>query len=499
MSPPNLAEERFRVWLAGLGKPRLTGLSREYARLAFEGGLSVLRDGAPQAIPPALTAVVDEPERQRARADLAHRLLRGIVRTLRYHLGGIGRSEADALLAGLSPWERELCDLTWREGEYVAIARADLFTDSAGVDRPLEMNATIPAMQAYSDVAAQAFLRAVGGLAGLSRERIDALARRNGSNSDDLRRSLLAHHERLGGRGDGARMAMVARAQDPQSTELAALCRSFNAAGLEAHRCTPDQIGLDEQGRATLLGKPLDLIYRHVFARRIEPASALGRIAREPARHHLLNPVNSQLEMKSVFAELSAAAAEPALAHAIGFEPDELAAAATIPWSRRLGRAPTPDPSGAAVANLLAFAQANPRRLVLKRSWGYGGTSVLLGDEIETESGQQRARDILGTAEAREVSWQDLLEHCAQRGGYVVQERVELATQRHLVAGDGEPVWLDWYVDVSAYTNLGVEPRPTGAVRRGSKSRIVNIVGGGGLVPVILRPVMEELLEAVGV
>ncbi|MHB8418676.1 MAG: hypothetical protein ACYDCL_11400 [Myxococcales bacterium] len=497
MSGPNPAEQRFRVWLSGLPPDRLRALSGEYARLAFEGGLAVLREGTAKPIPPALTAAVDEPERQRARADLAHRLLRGVVRTVRHYLGGAGRAEAPSVLSGLSPWERELCDLTWREGEYVAIARADLFTDAAGADRPLEMNATIPAMQAYSDVAAQAFLRAVGGAAGLSRERLDALARANGSNSDDLRRSLLAHHERLGGRGDGARIALVARAGDPQSTELAALQRAFAGAGLEAHRCTPEQIELDGQGRAALLGRPLDVIYRHVFARRIEPSSALGRIAREPARHHLLNPVNSQLEMKSIFAELSAASADPAHAAAIGLTPEEAAAAASIPWSRRLSVGRTTDPFGAAV-DLLAFAAENAPRLVLKRSWGYGGTSVLLGDEIETEAGQRRARDIAGRP-VEGISWRSLVEHCARVGGYIVQQRVELRPERHLVAGEDGPTWADWYVDVSAYTNLGVEPRPSGAVRRGSSSRIVNIVGGGGLVPIVLRPVMEELLAALGV
>ncbi len=499
MSPPNLAEERFRVWLAGLDRARLGELSREYARLAFEGGLAVVREGVARPIPPALTAAVDEPERQRARGELARQLLRGIVRTCRHYLGGAGKPEAPAVLAGLSPWERELCDLTWRDGEYVAIARADLFTDAAGIDRPLEMNATIPAMQAYSDVAAQAFLRAVGAAAGLPRAKIDSLARRNGSNSDDLRRSLLAHHERLGGRRDGARVAMVARAGDPQSTELAALARAFEGAGLETHRCTPDQIGLDAEGRATLLGRPLDLIYRHVFARRIEPSSALGRIAREPSRHHLLNPVNSQLEMKSVFAELSAASADPARAAALGLEPDEIAAAAAIPWSRRLAPGATTDPSGKPVGDLLAFAAENAGRLVLKRSWGYGGTSVLLGDEIETDAGQRRARDIAGAPEGTTLSWPALLEHCARTGGYVVQERVELRTQRHLVAGDGDPEWADWYVDVSAYTGTGAEPHPGGSVRRGSRSRIVNIVGGGGLVPVIVLPVMEEILAALGV
>ncbi len=502
MSGANLAEERFRVWLGSLPTEKLRVLGESYGELALAGGLAVVKgDGSAHPIPPALTAVVDTPARLAARARLAHQLLSGIVRVARYYLGGPGKPQADAVLEGLSPWERQLCDLTWPAGEQVAIARVDLFTDDQGVDRPLELNATIPAMQAYSDVCAQAFLRAVGDVIGLERATTDRLSRENGSNTDDLRRSLVAHHRRLGGQSDQPSLAMVARAGDPQSTELSALATQFRAAGLDAHRCTPEQLELDASGRALLLGHPIDLIYRHIFARRIDPESALGRIVREPERHHLLNPVNSQLEMKSLFAELSDASANRALAEAVGLTDEELAAAALIPWSRRLFPHRTHGPDGTEL-DLIPFVKQSPARIVLKRSWGYGGTSVLLGDEIESVSGQKRAADILGRevgSSGADIEWPELVDHCVAAGGYIVQERVALFSQRHLVAGKGEPHWADWYVDVSSYTNLGVEPRPTGSVRRGSASRIVNIVGGGGLVPVITEPVMEELLRAIGV
>ncbi len=503
VSGKNLAEERFRVWLDRLRPENLRALGEDYAQLALDGGLAVVKgDGSIHPIPPALTAVVDTSDKLAMRADLARSLLSGVVRTARYYLGGAGRPQVAAVLPGLSPWERELCDLTWPAGEQVAIARADLFTDDEGVDRPLELNATIPAMQAYSDVCAHAFLRAVGNVAGLTQATTDRLGRENGSNSDDLRRSLVAHHQRLGGASDKPRLAMVARAGDPQSTELAALCTHFREAGLDAHRCTPEQLELDAQGHATLVGRRVDVIYRHIFARRIDPQSALGHIVREPEKHHLFNPVNSQLEMKSLFAELSAASTHRGLAQAIGLTEAEVAAAALIPWSRRLFAHRTSGPDGGAELDLVQFVQQNPSRIVLKRSWGDGGTSVLLGDEIEIVSEQRRAAEIMGR-DPREsgaaIGWHELIDHCVATGGYIVQERVALFSQRHLVAGRGDPHWADWYVDVSSYSNLGVDPRPTGSVRRGSASRIVNIVGGGGLVPVITEPVMAELLRAIGV
>ncbi len=494
-----LSEERFHVWLRGLPPERLAALSAEYARLAFEGGLAVVREGTARPIPPALTPVVADGARLAARAALARGLLSGLVKAARYLMTAAPEAERGAVLAGLSPWERALCSSTWRAGEAVAIARADLFTGEDGADRPLEMNATIPAMQGYSDIAAQAFLRAVGRAAELSRDQVARMSRENGSNCDDLRRSLLAHYARLGGAGRSPVMAIVARSGDPQCTELAALCANFRAAGVDAQRCTPEQIRLDERGRATLLRHPVDLIYRHIFARRIDPESDLGRIAREPEKHRLLNPVNSQLEMKSLFAELSAAAAGEERADAFGLFGDERDAASAIPWTRRLAPGDAVGPSGERLGDLPAFVAENGGRLVIKRSWGYGGTSVVLGDDLASPEGQARAREVVGREGGDAVSWEEVVGHCAARGGYIVQERVALSPSRHLVALPEGPKWQSWYVDVSAYTNLGAEPAPAGAVCRGSAGRIVNIVGGGGLVPVIRDSVMEELLAALGV
>ena len=136
---------------------------------------------------------------------------------------------------------------------------------------------------------------------------------------------------------------------------------------------------------------------------------------------------------------------------------------------------------------------------MLKRSWGYGGTSVLLGDEIDTPEGQRRAHDLADAPGTATLEWDELLKRCGAKGGFVVQRKVALTPRSHLVVGPDGPEWASWYVDVSAFTNLGVEPRPTGGVLRGSKSRIVNIVTGGGLVPAIRSDVMADLLQALGV
>jgi len=45
------------------------------------------------------------------------------------------------------------------------------------------------------------------------------------------------------------------------------------------------------------------------------------------------------------------------------------------------------------------------------------------------------------------------------------------------------------------FTNLGIPFHPTGGAVRGSQSRIVNILGGGGLAPLIREEVLTQLLR----
>jgi hypothetical protein len=54
------------------------------------------------------------------------------------------------------------------------------------------------------------------------------------------------------------------------------------------------------------------------------------------------------------------------------------------------------------------------------------------------------------------------------------------------------------YVDLSAYTNTGPAPRPSGGAVRASESRIVNILGGGGLSPLVRTDVLDALLHPEG-
>jgi hypothetical protein len=175
--------------------------------------------------------------------------------------------------------------------------------------------------------------------------------------------------------------------------------------------------------------------------------------------------VNGLLEAKALFARLSECAEDEALAARAGLDPRERAAAARLPWTRRR--------DAALVPRLLAERE----RYVLKRSWDYGGKSVFLGAEAGAE----------GWASAVEAALAD-----GRGGGFVAQERI-FAARRPATRIAPEGITRgDLYRDLSTYCGLGPS-RPDGSVVRAAASPIVNILGGGGLAPVVPEDVLEAL------
>ena len=114
---------------------------------------------------------------------------------------------------------------------------------------------------------------------------------------------------------------------------------------------------------------------------------------------------------------------------------------------------------------------------MLKRSWDYGGKSVHLGGEQS------------------DAAWARVVEAAlADRrgGGFVAQERI-VAGRRPAtrITADGVER-AELYRDISTYTGLGPSA-PSGSVVRAAASPIVNILGGGGIAPVLPAEVMDAL------
>jgi hypothetical protein len=453
----------------------LEAVGRAAAEEAWKGGMTVLRpDGTVVPIP-----LVAEPEALAAEelarlAAEARAILSGSVKLARALLAQGDDRDREALLGPFQGLEAEAMARLFEEAPVPALlARVDFLRPasvpddgpaasvpddgpaSAAAPRALELNATIPAMPAYADLAAHCWLRAAARKRGLPPRVAEDLVAACGSNMEDFRATLQAYYELRGGTRARPSIAVVARPGDAQIGELRRLAAHFRQMGHEAQNLVPDDCEPEKW----------DFLYRHVWAHRTPPASPFARALRAPGKFVLANPVNGLLEAKALFARLSECAEDARLAALAGLDEEELGVARRLPWTRRLDAALAP--------RLLERRES----FVLKRSWDYGGKSVHLGAEMGPDDWKR----------AVEAAVSD-----TRGGGFVAQERV-FAGRRPATRVAPEGVTRVALVrDVSTYAGLGpVSPR--GSVVRAAASPIVNILGGGGLAPVIPADVLSRL------
>lgn len=433
------------------------------ARRATELGLTYASKDGPRAIAVALPLVPEADDAVTERGHIARTVLAALVK--------VGTAHRASLLDGLSPLERAVvtsADAPFR----LVTARADMLVDTDGVARVLEVNTTIPAMQGYSDIAlrawTEAFIEASASVPpATARSLADEALAAHGSNADDLLDALVAAYALDGGVVARPRIALVHRAGDSQLGELAYLRDAFRARGHDAETVVVDDLLARADGRIASGSFVPDVFYRHVFARLVPEGSAFARALREPALFHVYNPIAAHLEQKTALALLSQAASDDVLAARLSLSDNERATVERhVPWTRVL--------DGAVVAGVVAA----PERYVIKRSWDFGGKSVLLGAE-------------------NTASWAERVVRATTEGGWVVQERVVLRAEPHLVAVDGLVEERALYCDASAYASFDVRGASGGVVRRASTSPIVNIQSGGGVMPVVTTSLLHEIDRAV--
>ena len=444
------AEQR----LAALGAVARDSLARSAQEKASARGLRFVREEGPRDIPLVLSPAALPASQLAALGECARRIVTALVKVARDLLARDPRRAA-LLFAHLSPLEQEALATRAREAEELLLARVDWFVDGQGGVQALEVNATIPAMPVYSDAAASGWLSAV---APAAEERLFAV---NGSNARWLVDAILSVARRAGrgGATDFPRaleVQLLHRPGDPQISELRVLVELLRARGALARTCTPDDVVLD--------GDPRRMIYRHLFARYVEPRTALGAALLDPARHGIWNRVDGWLEVKGLFAELSLSARErPAL-----FDAGELEALSVVPWTRLLD-----DTSD---------AELLPRSadLVLKRSFDYGGKSVVIG----REAGPESFRTALATARRDPPA------------AWVVQELVDSPARERWLSHQGTARRVPMHMDISTYASLVAGVPTGGSVCRAAPRSVVNIVGGGGVVPLFREDVLAQALDA---
>jgi hypothetical protein len=468
----------------------------ELARTAYRRGLAVTaKDGSTKPIPITATPIICDGEEIQRRAQLSARLSSAGFKMARAVLEGEAR---ELLFGAMSPVEKAVLERTEGEVERIATTRVDYFV-LAGKPRALELNTTIPAMQGYSDLAANSFIEAVGREAQMKDHHIAGLQAKNGSNAMALYRALL---QCFAAERDGAapkRMAILCRPNDAQITELRYLAERFSEWGTEADVVHPDQLSGDDSVQAG--GKTYDLVYRHLFVRRLEETPSpyvQDLVSTIPGKKAVVvNPPSAQVEVKTTFALLSMALENRALREDARLSDNELQAIKeAVPWTRPFRFAPGLDEDRTRIQELMERVSAEPAKYVLKRAWDYGGKAVFLGKAVGTPLFDERVKAAYGEA----LSWADLCKRAADDpvgGGFVVQEVVDAEPEPHVLCSESGIDKTSLYVDFSAYGSVGLDPLPRwGGVCRGSISAIVNIMGGGGVIPLLTREVAQSLATA---
>ena len=350
--------------------------------------------------------------------------------------------KARLLFHHLSPLETEALETRWREAENLLHSRIDWFVENDGTVQALEVNATIPAMQVYSDAALRGWVQAV-------RPAREPALEANPSNAAWLLDALL---RAAGGRAQPVSVQLLHRDGDPQLTELAALAVQLRDRGIEARTCTPTDVVLD--------GDPHRVLYRHLFARYVDPQSALGRAFLDPRKHGMWNAVDGWLETKGLFAELSLQRDASFLS-----QEERAAVAEFVPWTRLID-----DIDDASLGDGDDY--------VLKKSHDYGGKSVVIG----REAGRREFLHALARARA------DL------PGSWVAQRLIDAPSLDRFICSERGALRMPLHLDVSTFASL-IEGVPEGgSVVRAAPGRVVNIVGGGGVAPLFADDVLAEVL-----
>ena len=378
------------------------------------------------------------------------RLMEIAVRVARRAFGGdvgalcafLGTPEAEARWVRLDPGPPD-----------VLLSRLDAFLDVDG-PRFIEVNSDAPAGFGYGDRMAEVF-------ADLPLFRAFAETRRvrYAPSLPALVDAVVWTWRRSGRPATAAPVIAIADWADVKTrADQEIVCARFEAAGFDCVLADPRAMEVSG-GRLIANGRPVDLVYRRAVLTEIVEREGQMQPFLEAYRDGLAVFVNSfrcrLSEDKAFFAILT----DESFASLMTAEESDLVRR-VVPWTRRVAERKTR--RGGQEIDLVPYVIDHQADLVLKPAHGYGGRSVLVGDETAPEAWAAAVQDGL-------------------REPWVVQERVHIPEEVFpLLEDDGEVGLAPLKVNVNPFFVHGAE---VGAVTRASRSSVINVSAGGGSVP----------------
>jgi hypothetical protein len=212
---------------------------------------------------------------------------------------------------------------------------------------------------------------------------------------------LLAVHRRREGNSPGV-LAVVAEEETlTEVTENINLALRLDAEeGVTGILAAPHEFEL-RNGRVCHGGRPVSLIFmdfnNDVFLK-LHRKHDLTPLYQAVSENRVLNPRGTEpINVKSMFEVITEDQSD-------NFDPQTVR---RTPWTRRFFERQTTGPQGQPIDDLVKWCRKNWSKLVLKPERGYSGIGVMLG-----ESGHQA---------------DDAIQAALDRGGYIVQEKVDMA------------------------------------------------------------------------
>jgi uncharacterized circularly permuted ATP-grasp superfamily protein len=235
------------------------------------------------------------------------------------------------------------------------------------------------------------------------------------------------------------------------------LAARFEARGYECVLADPRALEI-AGGRLRLGPTAIDVVYRRAVLSELVEREDQVKALYQAYRDRLAVFVNSfrcrLSEDKAFFAILT----DESFAALLSTE-EAAFVRRVLPWTRRVAERRTR--RGGEEIDLVPYVIAHRAELVLKPAHGYGGRSVLVGNEATPEA------------------WAAAVES-GLREPWVVQERVVIPEEEFPLLEGEEVTLASLKVNVNPFY---VGAADVGAVTRASRSSVINVSAGGGSVP----------------
>jgi len=327
-------------------------------------------------------------------------------------------------------------------------ARLDGFVGPDGTIRFVEYNAESPAGMAYNDELTEVFAALPVMRAYRKTHRLRAFPVRA------RQLAVLARARRP--RGSMRTIAIVDWPGLPTLTEFEMFARYFEAHGLRAIICAPQDLTYSRRVLRAH-GQRIDVVYRRVLTSEL---LARPEIAAPLVLAYLdgaVTVVNS-FRAKLLHKKMSLALLSDDRYAGLYTAAQRAAIAAHIPWTRRMREGHTT--YRGKTVDLVDLVMAKRDRLVLKPNDEYGGKGVVLGWTVDQHEWEQTVLAGLTAS-------------------YVVQERVPVPRYPFPVLLNGQVHYLDLMIDHDPYLFWG---KVSGCLTRLSSSALLNVTAGAGSV-----------------